>query len=289
MKFRFFSIISFVLIAIGLILFNELEEVKFIPETTQESWCDSQPCSNVNLLNTEFIIVQPSSTIFVYLLGILTIWFGVTIGLNAKNYKSLIWWGRSLVLWGLGALFAGTSYQAFSYEIKCADRDLCLWTSWWEVMYMILTVGSVNCMMVAQSYSCAIGNSRKFHQIYSILNMTIYTIIAFVGAIHPVKFLISFELMIIFLFPSFIIFFVTNIQRQLTFREPMDRRLILIWVSLGFILLIYFLYLVLGITDKLWEVNIWFSENDILHLGLIAWMIFLYHTVVHYVKDLVIS
>lgn len=285
-KFKIVLLTSFSLVLIGLVLFNQLDQIIYTPETSPDAWCDSQPCDEINLAATDFTLVQPSSTLFVYLLGIITIGLGVALGLKTKDQKSQIWWGRSLILWGLGALFAGTSYQAFSYEIKCVGRDLCLWTSWWEVMYMILTVGSINCMMMAQSYSCVIEKNRKYHRVYASTNMMIYGLISLIGAIYPVKLLISFELMVLFLIPSFLSFTFTNFQRYRVFHNSMDKRLILQWVSLGLILVIYFLYLFSGLTERFWEDNIWFSENDVLHIGLILWMVYVYHNVVNYVFDL---
>ena len=47
----------------------------------------------------------------------------------------------------------------------------------------------------------------------------------------------------------------------------------------------YFGYLMLGVTQTLWARGIWFSENDILHIGLIVWMISLVRVVAPRVRD----
>jgi hypothetical protein len=47
----------------------------------------------------------------------------------------------------------------------------------------------------------------------------------------------------------------------------------------------YFHYLLSGLTKSLWTNSIWFSENDVLHLGLIAWMFYIAGFVANRVQD----
>jgi hypothetical protein len=55
----------------------------------------------------------------------------------------------------------------------------------------------------------------------------------------------------------------------------MDLALVGTWLWLGLAVGAYYLYLVLGVTQALWTRGIWFSENDVLHVGLIVWMLFI--------------
>ena len=122
---------------------NRLDTLLYTPLQTGKDWLKNQPFLTVELLSQKFILVQPSSTIFVYFLGFLTIAVGLYFLWIRENHLSRKWWGIALTLWGLGALFAGTSYQVFSYEIKCAAYEYCIWTSWWEIIYMIFSVAKI--------------------------------------------------------------------------------------------------------------------------------------------------
>ena len=245
------------------------------PLQTPIDWLNHQPFRVITIGDQSFILMQPSSTFFVYLLGFLTIGFGLFFMKKANKQKSKQWWGVALLLWGIGALLAGTSYQAFSYEIKCAGREFCLWTSWWEIFYMVFSVASVNAMIVAVSYASAIGKLRKSLTVYAIVNFTFYTFIIFIGSFLPVKFLISFELMLLFLAPGIIFLFGLNLRRYLKYKLALERSLSITWVWLGVTLVVYFLYLMLDVTPVLWAQGIWFSENDILHIGLITWIVYI--------------
>jgi hypothetical protein len=262
----------------GLLLLSgcgRLDSIPYQPPQTPESWLASQPFLNVRVGTGEIILVQPSSTVLVYLLGIVAMGVGLYFWQIRDNHRSRIWWGITLALWGLGALCAGTSYQAFSYEIKCAGREACAWTSWWEVIYLMLSAASVDAMMVAVAYSCAVGKWRKAMMLYALANAALYGVLVLVGAVVPIKFLISFELLILFAAPTILILFALNGWRYYKLRNRMDLALFGAWLWLGITLGAYFVYLVLDVTQELWAGGVWFSENDVLHIGLIVWMIYL--------------
>ena len=267
------------LILIILVPLNQLEEILYFPATTPEEWCEGQPCVEFYLFSTRFILVQPSSTIFVFSLGFLTITIGIYLLIIRKTKKFTLWWGTALLLWGLGAVFAGISYQAFSYEIKCANRSFCIWTSLWEIFYLILSVGSVNAMLLAQSNLGERTLCSRIMKGYTCANFTSYLMIVAFGTIIPVHFLISFELMIVFLAPTILLLLIFNIRKYIHLKTRVYRSLAIIWAFLIVIIGLYFLYFMLDITDIFWEQGVWFSENDVLHISLILWMIYICYVI----------
>ncbi|MBN1139119.1 MAG: hypothetical protein JXM73_21240 [Anaerolineae bacterium] len=254
---------------------GQLDSIPYEPRQTPEMWLAGQPFVEFGIGLQRLILVQPSSTVVVYLLGTVAIGAGLYIWRIRSEHRSRAWWGIALMLWGLGALFAGTSYQAFSYEIKCAGREACAWTSGWEVIYLILSAASVDAMVVAVSYSCTAGKWRKVLQRYALVNAALYMVVVLVGAIVPVKFLVSFELLLLVAAPGILILFALSAWRYRLLRNAMDLALLGTWLWLGLTLGAYFIYLMSGLTHDLWSRGIWFSENDILHIGLILWMIYI--------------
>ena len=282
---RYIFAFSFLLVLIVLIFCNQLDKILFFPTITPEEWCTSQPCIKYEFFSLKIILVQPSSTFFVYLLGFITIAIGIYLLRIKNNQKFISWWGLALLLWGIGAILAGTSYQAFSYEIKCVGRAFCTWTSLWEIFYLIFSVGSVNAMLMAQTH---LGERNKWSKImarYAPANFGAYVIIVVIGSIIPIQFMISFELMLLFLAPTILFLLIFNIRRYVSLKNRINRTLVIIWISLILIIGFYFLYYMLDITNILWEQGIWFSENDILHIGLILWMIYICLVVSKFEKD----
>lgn len=264
-------------------LFNR---VKTIPDPvlTKENWGELQPLVKVKLAGKEFYFSQPSSTFWVYFLGVIVTIAGVYFLAIQEGELSRYWWGISLILWGVGAIIAGTSYQAFGYELKCARKEVCQWTSWWEVIYVIFQQLSMNAMTVAIAYSCTTGVFREVLIWYSLILTIVYPIIVFYGAFTAKKYLLTFEFMVLACLPSFILFCILNVVRYFQFGDPMDLFLIGSWV------LIYLSwwgcekYIKAGITEILWKEGIWFSSNDVLHVVLVIWGFYLF-LMAPYIRD----
>lgn len=267
-------------------IFERLRMIRH-PELTKENWGELQPLKKVKLGSLEFYISQPSSTFFVYLLGVLVTLAGVKFYMVRGDEISRFWWAISLVLWGVGAIVAGTSYQAFGYEIKAARRDVCSWTDWWEVIYMLLQQWSINAMTVAMAYSCTEGLLREIFIKWAIIVTVVYTILLMIGAFVPIKCLITFEWMVEISLPSYIAFFALNVVRYIVYGHMMDLILIGCWILIYLSWWGYIKYWKSGLTQWLWKRKIWFSENDVLHVILIIWAIYVLVLMPECIQDFV--
>jgi hypothetical protein len=266
--------------------FSRLQSIRYSdPELTPENWCQVQPCTTLRLASRKIILTQPSSTFFVYLLGVLTVGVGFGFLWTQRDQASHLWWGISLLLWGVGALLAGTSYQAFGYQIKCAGRETCAWTSWWEVIYLMFQQVSIDALLVAVALSCTGGTVQGVLLGYALLTGVGYVILSFIGAMIPVKSLITFEWMVWVSTPAFLIMVIINGWRYYRLSTPMDLVLLGAWTLLLLTMAAYWLYDRLEFTPKLWAKGIWFSQNDVLHIGLILWMVYIAALVAHHVHD----
>lgn len=274
---------------IGILLLSgcsRLGTIPYSPKTTPEAWLNAHPHINISLGSLEFVLMEPTSTSLVYSLGFLGIGVGFYFLRIRENHKSRLWWGTALILWGVGALLGGTDYQALSYELKCAGREFCSYISWVEIYYYLVSIASINAMVMGVAHSSAGRLMKKVLPVYAVLNTAVYSILCLTGAFIPNKFLVSFELIVLFTTPSYIILFIINAIRYNKLGEKMDLSLMITWLSLGVVMALYYLYLGLGYAEKLWEKGIWFNENDLLHIGLILWMLYIGFAVAKKVKDL---
>ena len=250
---------------------------------TGEQWCSAMPC--VELFSSGVVLNQPLSTLLVYALGLVWFWMSLRFLKTSSGQISKRWWSLSLALGGLAALSAGTSYQAFGYELKCAGRELCVWTTWWEIFYMIIQVASLNAMLVAVAYACSTGFMRRAMLAYAGINFLAHFSVTVAGVLLPNRFMLSFDLLLVFTAPTFAIYFLINGLRYLQHKLAMDAVLLISWVLLVGANVFYFAYLSLGLTNTLWERGTWFSENDVLHVAVLVWLLYVGFVVIKHVKD----
>jgi hypothetical protein len=65
----------------------------------------------------------------------------------------------------------------------------------------------------------------------------------------------------------------------------MDRALLWAWSWLALTIGAYYAYLASGLTQRLWSRGIWWSENDVLHVGLLVWIGYVVAVVAARVED----
>ena len=143
----------------------------------------------------------------------------------------------------------------------------------------------MNAMLVAIAYSCTTGTLQIVLLWYALVSSLVYVILICIGAIVPVKSLITFEFMVWVSAPVFFFFCFFNGWRYCMFRDAMDLVLLGSWIILLGTMMVYWIYSKQRITKKLWAKGIWFSENDVLHVFLILWMIYIVTVVADRVKD----
>ena len=99
-------------------IFSNTSGLLMLPLTSPEMFLAGMPYTTISLFGREMVLIQPSSTFFVYFLGVVMITIGIYFLATKKQQKSRYFWGTGLILWGISAIVAGTSYQAFGYELK---------------------------------------------------------------------------------------------------------------------------------------------------------------------------
>jgi hypothetical protein len=212
--------------------------------------------------------------LLVFLLAGLWIASGAYFLHTRRGQRSRVWLGVALALGGVGAALAGVSYQAFSYELKCAGWDLCRLTNEWEVAYSVTQACSVSAMLVAVAHACTAGRARRGLILYAGLNAAAYAAITVAGVLLPSALLLSFAVLMLFAVPSIVIVIAVAARRHRATHDPMDRSLVIAAVLQVLVQVAYFAYYATGIAAVLWDegAGFHFSANDVLHVGMILWL-----------------
>jgi len=262
---------------------GRLDALVYDPPTTPQQWCDQRPCIEVG----DVILNEPLGTFLVFLLA--GLWFasGAYFLRTRRGQRSRGWLGVALILGGVGAALAGVSYQVFSYELKCAGWDLCRLTNGWEVGYSVTQAVSVSAMLVAVAHACTTGRLRRGLIVFAVLDAAAYLVVTVIGVLTASATLLSFPVLMLFAVPVILIVVGVAGARYRATRDPMDRSLLVAAVLLVLVQVAYFAYWAAGITALLWDggAGFYFSENDVLHIGLIVWMIYLARVVAPQVRD----
>lgn len=243
-----------------------------LPLTTPGDFLASMPHARLSIFGLDLVLIQPSSTFFVYLLGAVMILLGIYFFATKKSQRSRYYWAIGMLMWGISAIAAGTSYQAFGYELKCRGQEHCLFTSNFELVYMLLTAYCINFLVAATGYTSTGQRGRQWLSRFALIDSALYSIYLLVGALLPVKFLISYEGFMAFIGINFILMFILNIRHYIRYQDKLNRNLIAIWIGFLLVNVGYFVFLFGRFGATLYQDHrIWFNENDILHVLLIIW------------------
>ena len=262
---------------------NRIDSLLWQPKMTPKQWCESMPC--VELFSSGLTLTQPTSTLLIYFLGGLWLWVGWRFSRTDNGQKSRRWWAIAMTLGGFAAIAAGTSYQAFGFELKCADREFCTWTSWWEIAYLALQMCSVNAMLAGVAYACTAGPMRRLMLAYAAMTTVVYCCVTAIGTLLPNKFMISFEMLVLFSTPALTACFVINGWRYFEHKTRKDKVLLGAWGIMFGTNVLYYAYLLLGYTQTLWSKGFWFSANDVLHVLMLVWVWYVGTAVVRVLDD----
>jgi hypothetical protein len=225
-----------------------------------------------------FTLIVPSSTFLVYLLGVITIMIGIKLKRLDEKHKQ--YWGISLIIWGIGTLLAGTSYQGLGFELKCSNQEYCLFTSWFELSYLYVTALSITVMAYAVSIKSLKNDHLNKYITITIVGFALYTISLLAGVLFEIQLLITYEWVLAFFLPYFVSFMMINVINNKHEANSLDKGLIQVWIGMLLINIFYFIYFLSGIGEIMYEnYGIWFSANDVLHIGLIGWMFYIYYIV----------
>lgn len=143
-------------------------------------------------------------------------------------------------------------------------------------------------MLVSLVYAATNGFVKRGILIYVFLNATIYSLVILFGIIQPNKFLLSFEMLVIFTLPSIAIVIINSLVRYVKYQYLLDKFILKSMILFILVNTTYFIYQKAEICNSLYKngEGFYFSENDVLHLGMIFWIIYFVKKVGKNLKDL---
>ena len=140
-------------------------------------------------------------------------------------------------------------------------------------------------MMLGEAHACAERRWLPTIGFGASGSALVYAAVVLTGALVPIRFLVSFELLILVAAPSIAVCIGLRALRWRRSRTGADLALLATWLWLVLSTGAYYAYLVLDIPRALWARGIWFTENDVLHVGLIAWMFSIALVIVPQLRD----
>ena len=270
----------FTVLAVLLAGCGRLDELQYSPATTPDQWCQQRPCVEVG----DTILNEPLGTVLVFGLALLWLIVGTYFLLTRAGQRSRAWFGLALLLGGVSAALAGISYQALSYVLKCEGLQYCRLTNGFEVGYSLTQAFSVSAMLVAVAYACTTGGTRRGFLTYAGVNAGVYVLVTVIAVMLPSAVLLSFPVLMLFAVPGLVMVIVIAARRR---ADRMARVILNIALLQILVQAAYFAYYAAGITQTLWDdgKGFYFSENDVLHVGTILWLVYVWRALGPLLRD----
>ena len=108
---------------------------------------------------------------------------------------------------------------------------------------MLLTAYCINFLVAASGYTSTGVKGRQRLMKFALFDSAAYSVYMFIGAVLPVKFLISYEGFMAFIGVNFIIMFILNILHYKKHKDKLNLKLISIWISFLIVNIGYFVFL----------------------------------------------
>ena len=270
----------FTVLAVLLAGCGRLDELQYSPATTPDQWCQQRPCVEVG----DTILNEPLGTVLVFGLALLWLIVGTYFLLTRAGQRSRAWFGLALLLGGVSAALAGISYQALSYVLKCEGLQYCRLTNGFEVGYSLTQAFSVSAMLVAVAYACTTGGTRRGFLTYAGVNAGVYVLVTVIAVMLPSAVLLSFPVLMLFAVPGLVMVIVIAARRR---ADRMARVILNVALLQILVQAAYFGYYAAGITQTLWDDGngFYFSENDVLHVGMILWLVYVWRALGPLLRD----
>ena len=121
------------------------------------------------------------------------------------------------------------------------------------------------------AYACTLGRARKALIWYAVVNALLYCVVTAIGVLTPSAVLLSFTVLMLFALPGVVIVIAITARRL---HAPKERAMFTAAILLLLVQVAYYAYWASGLTQTLWDDGngVYFSENDVLHIGFILWL-----------------
>jgi hypothetical protein len=151
----------------------------------------------------------------------------------------------------------------------------------------MLQATSSSAMLIAVAHACTTGALRLWLVIYAVAIASAYIAFVTCGVLTGTRSLISFEFLALFAAADLLLILAIAAVRWSRIRESMDLAIIGAGTWLIVTSAAYAWYFAAGLTARFWDggAGFYFSENDVLHVGMIVFIAYLVAVVAFRLRD----